>query len=362
MHNYVPRSVSLKICTLIIVFLTSAAYLTSAYAQSEAPLSEQQNFEKKLLNKVLHPLLCVPSRQEMDKRLLPLRNRISKISFDNTPIASFEVSKNSRCYPEIFSELNSQQKSGVRGVQDKVHFLSGILYELCGNLEHAKKEYESTLRLRRRNPDALFRYAVLSLKINRHDPLRSVLEEALWRDFSQKYLINYLIGLNLNAQSKQEEALPFFEKSLKENPSFATAAIESYHIIRSQRRKVSSPAELATIDQKLYSNLATINRLGAANRDMALEYIRHLLLSGDPLSSPHKLSEGNQLAGKWLRTSKGTDDDMLLMKIQFLEKLGKSEEAYSALIERESKGELTDALKAKKTFFEEEEKVTKSSS
>jgi tetratricopeptide (TPR) repeat protein len=321
---------------------------------SEIKLNGQQKFEKKLLAKAFHPLLSVPSRKDLDKNLLPVREMIAKVSVSNTPVGSFDASEKSRCFPEIIARLASEQKSGNRGIQDEIYFLHGIVYELCGHLESAKAEYSSSLALRRRNPDALFRFAVTSLKIDKEYPAKSILEEALWRDFSYPYLVNYLIGLNLNAQHKEDQALVFFEKSLAQNSTFPDAAIESYHILKSQRKEVTSPSELTALDLKLYANLALINRLDAAERDMAMEYIRHLLLSGDSLSTPHKLSEGNQLASKWILKTGGNDDDFILMKVQFLEKTGKRDQAYSILLERESKGELSEALKAKKMFLEDE--------
>jgi tetratricopeptide (TPR) repeat protein len=342
---------SLGICTLVVV----GSILAPFSIHSEAEKNDQQKFEKKLLLKVFHPLLSVPSRSTLDKRLHATRDTIAKVSVDNTPVESSASSEKSKCLPEVFSKLSSDQISGIRGIQDEIFFLRGIAYELCGQLEAARDEYKSSLKLRRRNPDVLFRYAVSMLKIDRQNSVKPILEEALWRDFPQSYLVHYLIGLNLKARSNEEQALTFFEKSFSQNPTFPQSAVESYFILKSQRKNVTSPAELAALDLKLHANLGAINKLDAADREMAMEYIRHLLLSGDSLSTPHLISEGTQLAGKWIEKTGGKDDDFILMKIQFLEKSGKRDQAYSMLIERESKGELSEALKAKKLFLEEQE-------
>jgi tetratricopeptide (TPR) repeat protein len=316
-------------------------------------LQIQNELEKKLNIPEFHPLLSLPKKKDLDKKLLPVYERLIKLPIEVPPVLSFRKdASEEKCYPTHLNELNSLQKTGIRGIQDEVYFMKGILFELCGKLEKAEKEYSNSLSLRRRNPDILFRHAVVLLKIDQTNSVKSILEEAQWRDFRSNHLIFYLLGLNMNALDKTDLALGFFEKSLAKNENFIPAVIESYPIRKEMRSKASSPTELALLDARLYSDLALLNKLGHADRNMALEYIRHLLLSGDPLNSPQKLSEGNQLTSKWLDKSKGEDDDMLLMKIQFLEKLGKRDDAISLLNERESKGELSSALLAKKTFYE----------
>jgi tetratricopeptide (TPR) repeat protein len=339
----ITQTVSIKIFSLL-------PHLVIADSNN---LQIQREIERKLIIPEFHPLLSLPKKMDLDKKLLPVYSSLTKLSIENPPLLSFqnETSKE-KCFPTAMNELDILQNTGIRGIQDEVYFMKGILFELCGELKKAEKEYSNSLSLRRRNPDILFRYAVVLLKINQTSNVKSILEEAQWRDFRANYLIFYLLGLNMNALDKRDLALGFFEKSLSKSPNFIPAVLESYQIRKDMRSKVSSPAELAIIDAKLQSDLSLLNKLGHADRNMALEYIRHLLLSGDFLNSPQKLSEGNQLTSKWLDISKGEDDDMLLLKIQFLEKLGKREEAIPLLQERESKGELSPALMAKKNFYD----------
>lgn len=337
----------------LFVLITSLTNSSIIHAQTAPNQNDKTQFEyeKKLSIKVFHPLLSVPSKNELGSKLVSVRNMIAKIPVESTPHSSKEPLNKNSCYPSIFTALAAEQKSGIRGTQNNVHYLKGIVYEICGQLRMAKNEYEASLKLRRSNSDALFRYAVTNLKIDRTSKVQALLDETLWGGFSQKYLVYYLMGLNQLAQSKTDIALASFEKSLVSKDNFAPAALESYHILKEKKKTVTSIVDQSTIDTKLYANLAVINRLNVSNKTMAVEYMQYLLHSGDALSSPRKLSQGNELAEQWLEKLEENDDDILLIKIQFLEKLGKKDEALDLILKREAEGELSGALQAKKTYY-----------
>ena len=344
------KIVHLRLITFLFVMLSVLLYYNPLLSENN---KKDNNLNKKLLNQVFHPLLSLPSKQQTDPKLLEIRNKISKISLKETPIISTSEKTNSKCFSNYLNELNEIEKNSQRGIKDSIHFMKGILFELCSDNKLALEEYEKSLQLRRGKPNVHFRFAVSSLKNSPQSDIKPILDEALWRKFPHEHLIYFISALSLNILNKTDEALTMLEKSLLKKPTFYESSIEAYKILKKKRAKVTTPSELSLIDNKINLHLVNINKSDYADRNTAIEHIRILLLSGDSLTSPNKLNEGIALSEKWIKKSDYKDDEILLYKIQFLEKMGKSNEALELIQDRETKGELSPALQAKKTFYEE---------
>lgn len=347
-ENYFPmqiiKSYTLSLLNLVQAFTIFNLILLSTLLAQETDLKKLQATLDQIVE--LSPLEYLPSNKSIDKKFHPVLNRVIK-----SPSKSKNEGSNPTCQNNVINELKVISKSEPRGLRDEAHYILGLLYEDCGELEIAANEYKTSLKLRNNNPQGHFRYGVVLLRLGNFENAKIRFEESLWRRNKKEYLAHYLTGLSLLHTGKTDAALKSFQKSSLMNKTFSPPVLESLKIRKELRSKVGSPQELALIDAQIGAELATVNRLGAGNREVALEYVRYLLLSGDPITSPDKLVEGLSIADEWISKSNVNDDDMLLMKIQIMEKRGRAGEAFSVLNERATKGNLSAALEAKKVYF-----------
>jgi len=343
MQKIKSNSLSLFYFTLVLVICN--LLLTNNSFSQKPELEKLQGTLSQI--KELSPLEFLPSKANIDIKFHPIINKITNRRSEPNNIKS-----NSSCQNNLINELKVISNSEPRGLRDEAHFILGLLYEDCHEYAIAAKEYETSLKLRNNNSQGHFRHGVVLLKLGNFDEAKTRFEETLWRKNSNEYLVHYLIGMCLIHTGKIDVALKSFQKSLQINNTFSPPVLESLKIRRELRSKVASPEEMALLDAQIGAELGAVNRLGAGNRDVALEYVQYLLLSGDPMTSPDKLVEGLSITDQWISKSNGNDDDMILMKIQILEKRGRLDEAFTVLKDRNAKGGLSPTLEAKKVYFE----------
>ncbi|HMO16840.1 MAG TPA: hypothetical protein PKA63_03195 [Oligoflexia bacterium] len=333
----------LIIPSVFILYFLIIISVTNLYGAENKTINDKLNIPE------LNPVNFLPDKSEVPNVFLrTIKNLSSLLDLHTNSNDPFP------CPRDELKSLTPLQNANERGLRDDAWFLSGIIHDICGNYREANEAYTKSLGLRRRNKNLLFLAGVVKFRLESYVQGKNLLNEAEWLEFKKPHLIKYILGLESLQNGKMEEAIKYFDSSLKSKENFLPSMMEGYLIRKNMRSNVTSQSQASKLDAELSHIMVQLNRLDSGNREMAIEYLRYLLLTGDPLTSPTKLIEGENLASTWIKRSKEPDDDILLMKVQILEKRGKKKDAYEQILEREEIGTpLSAALQLKKAQFAE---------
>lgn len=261
-----------------------------------------------------------------------------------------EADNNQQCSKQT---LNSTKKHLTnRGLADEAHFYLGICKELSGDIAGAKEEYQSSLKLKKSNKEAIFRLAYLSCLTKDYKSTISLAEEATWMNYDKPTLPQYLKAFSFSMQNDLNEAKKALDLLEKIDNKFPPSLALRKKLLTEEINKTTDPSKKKALRDSYNLILPKLLAADPLNKTYSMEYAKILLAQGHPIQNPQALMQGIGIARKFSRISNNIDEPFLLLEIQYLEKQGKLNEAKSILDNLEGKSPLSPSIEYKRGELE----------
>ena len=268
---------------------------TRAYCQDQiAPEASEKEEEKVEVVVVpnsyyFYTPVTEPLPRKFKKATLPLRLAISHDKKGNPKTAK-------KYYREAIQKLDKFISSTTRGLKPDALLMKGFAYEKLSQKDKALKAYKKSVNTKAKNPQALYRHALLLTEKKEYTTALGELREVMFQDATSTSDAYYLIAKCYEGLEKKGEAAKALKKSLAANPNFIPARKRMIELRAELLETVFDGEKKRKLKKLMISDLNLLLAVSPNDKQAQFHLAKLLAETSDPFLDAENLSRAESYA------------------------------------------------------------------